>query len=259
MKLCFISPVKHLKDIGGEEEFLFCLSRQTLEDEEYKKFFKDNGKYVILDNSIHEEERIDDDELVNLAIDMKVNELIIPDVMGYGQKTKELAKVFLDKYYDKLREHNINLVGVIQGRTMSEIANIFREFNNDKRIDYLSLPFDLIPFNFIPERNLNQMFNRLYILQYLTSSYHIKKPIHALGVNTLLEIKLLDAFPLIRSCDSKLMVRLALSNIKIDENNWMHLVKPVRKMDFYDELTKEQIKICNDNIKFLKEQLVRVK
>jgi len=259
MKLCFIAPINNLKDISIEGDYLFCLARQAKEDIGYKTFSINSQKPIILDNSIHENERLSDDDFVKLAIDIKVHEIIVPDVMGDGITTLKISKEFLDKYSEKLREKGIKIVCVIQGKTMQEITKCFCYFNSDERVDNLALPFDLTPFQFTDERNLNQMFNRLYILQTLTSSYDIKKEIHALGVNSLLEIKLLDAFPMIRSCDSKIMVRLALSNVKLDKNNWVYMIKPTRKMDFYDVMSPEQIKLCKENIKFLKEQLQKTK
>jgi len=259
MKLCFISPINNLGDISDEGDILFCLARQAKEFPKYKDFFVKNGKPILFDNSVHEDERISDDEFVELAIEMKVTELIIPDVMKEGEETLRISKQFLDKYHSELKQHNIKTVGVIQGKKMSEITKCFSYLNNDSRVDYLALPFDLIPYSFVEERNLNQMMNRILILQTLSSGYKIKKQIHCLGLNLLLEIKILDAFPMIRSCDSKILTRLALCNIKLDEENWQFAIKPTRKMDFYDELTLEQIKINKDNIKFLKEQLVKTK
>jgi hypothetical protein len=259
MKLCFISPIANLEDVSNEGDILFCLARQAKEFPLYKDFFIKSNKPILFDNSIHENERISDEEFVKLAIEMGVDEIIIPDCMKDGEETLKLAKEFLNKYHTKLKQHNIKTVGVIQGKTMDEITKCFSYLNNDFRVDYLALPFDLVPYDFVEERNLNQMMNRLLILQTLSSGYKIKKDIHALGLNLLLEVKLLDAFPRIRSCDSKILTRLALCNIKLDEENWQFAIKPTRKMDFYDELTPDQIKLNKENIKFLREQLMKTK
>ncbi len=252
MKIAIISTTKNL-DISLDGDFMFCLARQAYEDSNYKKFFMNSGKDIYLDNSVHEDEQLSLDDFVDLAIDMKVHSVFIPDTMRDKKQTLEKFYQFKHTYYKLLKEKGITMIGVVQGNTMKEIEDCFCEFNNSKEIDKIAIPFDLIPIHFTNDKYLNNFYNRMHILQFLTSTLSIDKKIHCLGMNTILEMKILMSYPHVESCDSKLITRLSLVGIEITKDNFPYLIKPTRKLDMNEKLNKDQVELCKKNIKKVRE------
>ena len=172
------------------------------------------------------------------------------------QLTKKEFEKFMKKYSKLLLKNKIKLVGVCQFSSLKEGIQSFSYLNNIKEIDMISIPFDIIIFNFFNNRYLNQLFSRILFLQEIFKKVKIKKKIHLLGMNSILEHMLLLDLPKkdlkwIYSNDSKLMARLAFNNVKLGLNKNSFLVKPKKKVYLNSKLTKNQIKISKENIKIL--------
>lgn len=250
MKLCLITPFKHLNLSKINGDMYFALTRQLRDNRQYYDFFKEQN-YVIIDNNIHEGEEVDFEEHVRLAIDIG-NEIIIPDVLRDKKKTLEYFHYFMDKFYNRLKQNNIKIMGVPQGNSLKEIMECFEEMNKDNRVDIIGNSFDLTPIKFEGDKYFIQSQNRFVILnEWLGKT---TKPIHLLGSNGLYELYHFNKYPQIRSTDGKLFSRLSLSNVKLD-SGWMKVMKPPIKMKFDDVFTKKQVELYNYNVKFFKERL----
>ncbi len=250
MKLLFIAPICALNEISllGDMDFVLA---PYCKDLKYKQYFidaKKKGRYIIMDNGISESNLIPNKELVELTIEMKIDELIIPDVIGDYQKTKEMREEFLTEYYDLLNAHNIKLQSVIQGNTFHEYLQSIFDLEEDDRIDVIGIPFKInyCTFNKMT-KNENQMWNRLLFLDYLAPT----KPIHLLGNNLAAEL-CWAIHPNIRSSDSKLMARYGLNKQfwKFDDSD-----KPKKKLYVHSKMTLKQIEIAIRNINMLKREL----
>ena len=251
MKLAYISPTNALKKVSSLGDIEFCLAPYCC-DPEYMEYFieaKKKGRYVILDNGVAENELISNDKLVKLVIEMKVDELIIPDVIGDYEKTNKIRKEFLKKYYSILSENDIKIQSVIQGNTFGDYLGEILELEDDERVDVIGVPFrmNFCKFNKTSDRE-NCMYNRIMFLKYI---YFSRKPIHLLGNNLPVEL-ILISHPNIRSCDSKLMARYGLSK-KVW--CWNDTDKPEKKLYINDKMSKQQIEITIENIKKLRKEV----
>lgn len=243
IKLSFISPTKHLKDIAMQGDYLYILAH--IEHEHYIDFHRKARKYKIIDNAVHECLTLKASDYIQRAILVKANELIIPDAMKYAKETVRLKNTFLSNYGNNVKD--MKLQAVIQGRFINDIISCYKTYVRDRRIDVIGIPFDLTPFNLAREKYENQMENRIAIIERI-SKLKQHKPTHLLGLNHPIEIFLLSKYKFIRSNDSKLCCRCALSNISF----YKYVTKPGRKMEFSDILNKKQLQIANYNINYLK-------
>ena len=250
MKLAHISTINTLKTISASGDIQFCLAPYC-NNKDYKKYFMQTKDYVLLDNGVAENILIPNEELVNLAIEMKVNELIIPDVIGDYHKTKEQREDFLNKYYDKLLRNNIKIQTVVQGQNIKEYVKCLNEIENDDRIDIIGIPFRM---NYCYNKNLtkeeNQCFNRLNFLKI----YITKKPIHCLGCNLPIEIRGIKELNLdnVRSIDSKIMARYGINNQIFD---WNDKVKPEKKLFIDYNMNMKELDCALKNISKLRSEL----
>lgn len=248
MKIAYITTKNSLKEIHKYQDILFCLAPYC-KDEEYKNYFKSAFKYIILDNGVAENILISNEELVNLAIEIKANEIIIPDIIGDYEKTKKQREEFLEKFYEKLKKNDIKIQSVIQGKTIEEYEKCLNEINGDYRIDVIGIPFRINYAQFNGKtKEENCMHNRLLFL----NTFNFFKPVHCLGCNLMKELKHLYYIGKVRSCDSKIIARYSksLQKIVFDDKE-----KPEEKLFVNDELNDKQIKCLINNIKFVKEVL----
>ena len=244
MKLAIISSIQHL-DLSLKGDILYYLSH--IDNPIYIKFFRQQKKYKISDNSIHEQKEIDYQTFILRTKTINANEIIIPDHMKETRLTINKYKDFMKKHYNEVKHMNIQTV--IQGKYLDDIIDCYKYYVKDKRVNIIGVPFDLTPLKLSNEKYENQMLNRIVIINKI-SQLRNKKQVHLLGLNSPLELGILKKYDFIRSNDSKLSVRCALSNIKFKD----YITKPNKILDLeVDKLNNEQIKIANGNIKYLKQ------
>lgn len=250
MKIAFISPICALNQISSLGDIEFCLAPYC-KDTKYKQYFidaKKKGRYIIMDNGIAEDNLISNKELVELAIEMKADELVIPDKIGDYKRSYEQKISFLEEYYDILHKNNIKTQGVIQGKTFHEYLKAFLDLEEDKRVDVIGLPFRMNYCQFNETtKDENHMWNRLMFLEYIKSY----KPMHLLGNNLPTEL-LCITNPQVRSCDSKLMARYGLNKQIWDFDDKS---KPKKRLYVNSKMTTKQIEIAVKNINMLRREL----
>lgn len=123
MKIAVIPPATLLQSYGilGDKYHL-CLSHEVLTNVGYAEFYqrrRQEGDFVILDNSAHEQlEGQSLDQLVLAAQYIGPSEIVLPDRLFFGDDTLERST----EAYERLRTEfpSTKLMGVPQGRTISE-------------------------------------------------------------------------------------------------------------------------------------------
>jgi len=242
MKLALIVPFKNL-DLMNISDYDYILTREAKMNKQYKDFYTKSERYSILDNNVHERSEINWEDHVELAINMGVNEIVVPDVMKDKERTLRYFNEFMNMFYEKLKEHNIIIQAVPQGETWEEIQECFDVFNKDTRVKIIGNSFDLIPFQICDKKYENQSFNRTLIINsWIRKS---NKPIHLLGSNGTGELITLSKFSLIRSTDGKLFSRIGLANMDLEKE--MDVYKPNIKMYFDDDIENKNLFIRNVN------------
>lgn len=123
MELSLICPVKHIKYtslLAGR----FCVAPIALKHHKYKSYFINaalDDYEVILDNGVFESNKVQDEDYINLAREIKPRVLIAPDTINAGARenldaTDKFAElVMIEELNNSLREEApIELMHVIQ-------------------------------------------------------------------------------------------------------------------------------------------------
>lgn len=255
MKLAFITTENNLK-LSNEGDIDFCLAQIALKNEKYKDWYSKRGysnkwrfAYTILDNGAAENELIPNDEYVKLALEMNVDEIIVPDVIGDFEKSIIMLYEFLGKYGWGLHKNDIKIQAVIQGKNQKEYEEYYDILLGEPTVDVIGIPFRM---------NINAIGNTVEVqrtnarINFVKNIEIVKKSIHCLGCNSPREIIELNKIPYIRSCDSKLMVRYGLNEQIWNIND---KIKPIKKLGMEDKLTWKQRIYALRNIQKLKEEL----
>ena len=250
-KIAFITPINCL-EYSKQGDILYILSHM-LKHKKYYDFVKKTKMYKIFDNSVHEEKEITNKQFITEAIKLKVNEIILQDVMDDYEKTLKLKNNQLKKYYSLLKKNKIKIMGVLQGKTLTQIYKLLTNYLQDKRIDVIGISFTTIIKKFTKNRYHNGMMNRFYLIekinQYIKKNNYTPKPIHLLGNNSWIEILLLNQYTYLRSNDGKIASRLAFNNKKVKNTI---IGKGEKKLDLTYQLNNKQQKKLQQNINFIK-------
>ena len=210
--------VLHLSEKINDYEY--CLPHLLDENKEYRKFFykaKENGRYIIMDNSLHElGEAYTTDRLLHWVEELEPNEFIVPDVWEDGTATLVSAKEWLSV---ELPE-GVNKVAVVQGKDHDSAVECF---NVLKTIGYDKIAFsygadwykDLCgaPHTIDVARKAYGRFifiSELYFSGLLTKFDNI----HLLGCNLPQEFGWYSNYPFIKSIDTSNPVMAALDGVK---------------------------------------------
>lgn len=109
MELSLICPVAHLEHtalLAGR----FCIAPVALKHRAYKAYFTDAaeaGYKVILDNGIFEDDKVQDEDYINLARHIKPRVLVVPDIINSGAEENLAAA---DKFADLVKVEELNNV-----------------------------------------------------------------------------------------------------------------------------------------------------
>ena len=249
MKLSFIAPFNAVNEISSLGDMDFCLA-PYLKIKEYKDYFLKSKKYTIIDNGIAENVLIPSKTLIQSTIDIKANEIIVPDKIGDYKRTKRRRESFLKKFYPILKKNKIKIQSVIQGNNLYEYMNNLKELLDDIRVDVIGIPFRMNYCHFKrTTKEENRMYNRVFLLKFFENQ--MSKPIHCLGTNLPIELLHLKRLN-VRSIDSKLMTRYGLSK-KIF--NLHDVKKPSKKIYIDKGMMQNSVNITIKNINKLRDIL----
>lgn len=224
-------------------DYDYCLPHLLDEDEDYKAYFyeaKKNGRYIIMDNSLHElGEAYKWDRLHYWIKEIEPNEFIVPDVwMDYAQ-THAQAKYWIQFNFP---EDTIP-VAVVQGKSEAEAVMCF---NNLKTLGYkkIAISYGASWYNDeFPHANkdLGKALGRLKFISTLYKKKYIDRfdRIHLLGCAVPQEFGWYQGFDFIESIDTSNPIMAALDGTEYSDNGL--LVKPKSNMNenfdmYFDEL-----------------------
>ena len=116
-------------------DYDYCLPHLLDQDKKYLQYFidaRDKGRYVIMDNSLHElGEAYDSDRLLHWIKELQPDEFIVPDVWMEGHMTAAQAKYWLQfELPEKTKK-----IAVIQGKDKNDAylcASLLSNLGYDK-------------------------------------------------------------------------------------------------------------------------------
>jgi hypothetical protein len=203
-----------LTDSENFNDYDYCLPHLLDEDDEYREYFyqaKDKGRYLVMDNSLHElGEAYDTERLMYWIKELKPNEFIIPDVWEDRDASvvnaRKWAKIELPKGVEK--------VAVVQATTIHEAATCYQTY---KDLGYQKIAFsygasyynDIVPH---PNRDLGKALGRLSVISalYKTGVIYQNDRIHLLGCAVPQEFGWYKGYDCIESIDTSNPVMAAL-------------------------------------------------
>ena len=214
-------------------DYDYCLPHLMDEDEEYRQYFYDakaKGRYIVMDNSLHElGHAYDHDRLFYWMNEIKPNEFIVPDV--WMDKTATLVNAKYWKQYKYPKE--TTAVAVVQAKSYGEAVECYTILRDLK---YRKIAFsygadwyaDLIN---IPNKTLAKSIGRIYTISKMYEDKIItsKDRVHLLGCSTPQEFGWYGSFPFIESIDTSNPVMAALEGIRYTEQGLT--IKPTANMN----------------------------
>jgi hypothetical protein len=224
----------------------YCLPHLLDLDEEYLQYFvdaRDNGRYVIMDNSLHElGEAYDYDRLRFWVNELKPNEFIVPDVWMNCAQTAAQAKYW--KQFEFPEE--TKKVAVIQGEDKNQAylcANLLHNLGYTK----LCVSYGATWYNdFFPHSNLDmgKALGRVRFVQGLLKLNELKDiKFHLLGCSIPQEFGWYDNNPRIESVDTSNPVMAGLEDTLYSDHGLNK--KPKANMNDYFDIEFEKVDYLN--------------
>ena len=205
MKISHEVPKSLLNESLNFNDYDYCLPHLLDEDKEYREFFeysKKQGRYIIMDNSLHElGEAYDHKRLLHWIKELEPNEFIVPDVWMQGHMTAAQAKYWKQFEYPE----NTKITAVIQGKDKNDAylcANLLHNLGYNK----LCVSYGATWYNdFFPHTNpdMGKALGRIRFVQGLLALDHLKNvKYHLLGCSIPQEFGWYDNHPQIESIDT---------------------------------------------------------
>lgn len=131
IKISHESPLCLLGDSLRYNDYQYILPYFWYRFEEYKNFMIEYGgqvgSFIILDNGLFEGETYTIDNLVLLVNEVKPDIFIVPDEWNNPTTTHVNAKYWAGLHKSKILPENTKLMVVLQGKTFSEIKQLYRQ------------------------------------------------------------------------------------------------------------------------------------
>ena len=235
MKVAIIPPMAHTELAEGDYHLILPQLVDQRKRSAYRLFYQETDGYKILDNGAAEGARVSNDVLMQTAADLKVDEIMVPDVLGDHEQTYHLAKEFapIAKDYDWF-----TYAGVVQGRDRAEVVQSVHLFMDIDYINVLAIPRHLcakisryIRFDIINALH-DDLVERFEAVHFLGSSMWAKEPV------------LLSDLPVARGMDTSYPTYMGMEGLAIDDP-WITRPKAYFKRTIEpenEELTRENIR-----------------
>ena len=235
--LCILEDSFHFNDYDYALPHLFDEEIGYLE---YFRYAKEKGRYIIMDNSLHElGHAYDTDRLMYWVNEFKPNEFIVPDVWEDRNKSvvnaRQWAQIELPKGVEK--------VAVVQAQTIHEAATCYQTY---KDLGYKKIAFsygasyynDVVPH---PNRDLGKALGRLSVISalYKTKVIEDNDRVHLLGCAVPQEFGWYRGFKFIESIDTSNPVMATLEGIRYS-NSGLDF-KPKANMNDYFYMLGDQV------------------
>lgn len=148
MKISHEIPKQLFPYNGLINDYPYVLGHLMTKDKGYADFYTQALKtadFSILDNSAFElGASIDPGELVKLARELKPKVLVLPDTLHDKEKTLKDSLQFFSNYGTGLAAQEIQCMGVLQGNSIEDLLDCWRQYKGRKGLNWIAIPFDCI-------------------------------------------------------------------------------------------------------------------
>ena len=206
VKLSHEVPFCLLEKSREFNDYDYCLPHLMDENEEYRNFFyksKEMGRYIVMDNSLHElGEAYNTERLMYWINEIKPNEFIVPDVWE-----DHTASIVNARQWSKIKlPEGVLKVAVVQAKSLHEAAICTQTY---KDLGYKKIAFsygaqyyhDLVPH---PDKDFGKAIGRFVVINKLIDSKVLSHTdrVHLLGTANPIEFGLYKNIKCIESIDT---------------------------------------------------------
>ena len=185
MKVSHETPLCLLEDSKKFNDYDYCLPHLLDKEPAYLDYFlkaKAEGRYIIMDNSLHElGEAYNHERLLHWIEEIKPNEFIVPDVWENCTESVINAEIWSEYKFPE----GVEKVAVVQAKTLHEAAQCVKAY---KELGYGKICFsygasyynDIITH---PNKDLGKALGRLVVISTLLKIGELRQDdrIHLLG------------------------------------------------------------------------------
>ena len=149
MKISHETPLSMLEESRKYNDYDYALVHLFETEPNYYKFYQQSvsmGRHVLLDNSIFElGKAFESSKYVDWIEKLQPTEYIIPDVLENALGTIDSAETFLKQYKDRIKKNapNTKTIGVVQGKSYSDIVMCYNFLDKFINVDKIAISFDL--------------------------------------------------------------------------------------------------------------------
>jgi hypothetical protein len=243
IKVSHETPLCLLEDSRKFNDYDYCLPHLLDQEQGYQDYFLTSvsqGRYIIMDNSLHElGHAYDEDRLMYWISIIRPNEFIVPDVWQDRDKSVVNAR----KWAQIKLPLGVEKVAVVQATTLHEAATCYQTY---KDLGYKKIAFsygasyynDVVPH---PNQNLGKAIGRISVISALHKMKVIEDNdrVHLLGCQVPQEFGWYRGFPFIESIDTSNPVMAALEDIRYTNSGLIE--KPKANMNDYFFMLSDQV------------------
>jgi hypothetical protein len=257
MKVSHEVPLCLLEDSLKFNDYQYCLPHLLDQDEDYKNFFykvKQEGVYIIMDNSLHElGHAYNSDRLIYWINELKPDEFIVPDVwqdsIASIESAKEWAGIELPE--------GVTKVAVVQAESLFDAGMCYQTYK-DLGYEKIAFSYGAEYYSFYtshPNKNLAKALGRIYVVSALHYSKIISDTdrVHLLGCQVPQEFSWYKDMPFIETIDTSNPIMATLDGIKYGRNGLTE--KPKANMNNHFYTTNINYDLLDHNVIMFKELL----
>jgi hypothetical protein len=254
MKVSHEVPLCLLEDSLDFNDYDYALVHLLDKDEDYANFFlqaKQQGRYIILDNSLHElGTAYHDSGLIHWVEKLLPNEFIVPDVWQDTTQSivnaRKWAQIELSKEVTK--------VAVVQAESLTGAMLCYQTY---KDLGYKKIAFSYgadyyLDHSSHPNKNIAKSLGRIQVISKMYEIGAILKTdrVHLLGCQVPQEFSWYKDMPFIETIDTSNPVMATLDSIKYGENGLTE--KPKANMNDHFYTTDIDYDLLDWNLKMFK-------
>ena len=218
MKVSHEVPIPYLEKSRDFNDYDYCLPHLLDQSKEYRDFFyesKKRGRYIIMDNSLHELGKAYDSKRLRYWVnELEPNEFIVPDV--WEDKTQTLVSA---KFWSQIiLPEDVEKVAVVQAKSYSEARECYRILHNFHYYKKIAFSYGASYYNDLfphPNPLVGKMMGRVLVISKLYQEGIISDSdqIHLLGCALPQEFSYYQGFNFIKSIDTSNPVIHGLAGI----------------------------------------------
>jgi len=252
MKVNHEVPLCLLEDSRKFNDYEFILPHLLDEEPAYLDYFlkaKAEGRYIIMDNSLHElGEAYNHERLLHWIEEIKPNEFIVPDVWEDLVESVCNAEIWINYKFPK----GVEKVAVVQAKTLHEAFECTKIY---KRLGYNKIAYsygasyynDICPH---PNKDLGKALGRISVIStlYNQGALNENDRIHLLGCSVPQEFGWYRGIKCIESIDTSNPIMATLENTTYSNTGLTQKPKANMNDFFYMESNKIDYNLLDYNL-----------